>query len=188
MPRPILDPIEPWPRGRPPVIDWTEAAELLAEGMPAALVATRLGCSRQTVWRALRRSRALQEQLGEMAYRQRAETGSRLHALRPLVARALERKLDEGNTRVILWLAQRLGVANHGYPEIVPRDLVDANAADHQDATRVLPALEPQVEHAIEVLARLAQDGEDALIAARRLDDERVVAKIATPPDGGSTT
>ena len=130
-----LPPLPPPPRGRPASFDWATAAEMLAAGLSSTEVAERMGCSRQTVWRALRRSRAMQDQVGEIVHRQRAEAGARLHALRAEIVRAIEMKVHQRDTRVILWLAGRLRLAETIYPATAPRDLVESPVAGASDAT-----------------------------------------------------
>jgi hypothetical protein len=101
---------EPRARGRTVrrVVDWHQAAELLAQGMTAAAVAERVGCSRAALARRRRNDAVFQTWI----VRCRAAPGEpgehRLAALRPTLHAAIEKEVGAGNVRVILWLADRL--------------------------------------------------------------------------------
>jgi len=98
-------------------IDWADVARLLAAGWTTAEVARHVGCTRQHVWRILRRSPALQKAILEAERETRLESGSLYASLQPRIAKALSRAVDEGNPRVILWLAERLCSAAPSYTE-----------------------------------------------------------------------
>jgi hypothetical protein len=91
-------------------IDWTEVARLLADGRTTAEIARAVGCSRQHVWRLLRRSASLHRDMREAGHEATMETGSRFAALQPRVVEELARQLDNGNVRVLLWLASRINL------------------------------------------------------------------------------
>jgi AcrR family transcriptional regulator len=120
---------------------------MLSDGHTTAEVAREVGCSRQHVWRILRRSRALYWAIAEAETEAVRDANARLAGLRPLVADALARGLDEGNVRVTLWLADRLGLgcARNGRalppPEdddpLDPETLIDGD--DDAAASNTLP-------------------------------------------------
>jgi len=107
-PRPL--PV-PQPR-RATAVDWGRIVALLAQGVSTMDVARRVGCSRQTVWNVLRRSRALEEALDDAETELGVNARLRLRGLRPLLADSLAAEVDKGNVRVILWLADRLHLAD----------------------------------------------------------------------------
>jgi transposase len=103
---------EPEPRARRRtvrrVIDWHQAAELLAQGMSIADVATRLGCSRGAVARRRKHDPAFQTWIARCR-EAGAETDSRrLTDLRQTLQKAIEEQVRDRNLRVVLWLADRL--------------------------------------------------------------------------------
>jgi Helix-turn-helix domain of resolvase len=101
---------EPRARGRAGrrVIDWHQAAELLAQGLRAAAVAARVGCARATLARKCRHDPAFQKLLACCRDAQSEQEGSELADLRDTLHRAIEAQVRDGNVRVILWLADRL--------------------------------------------------------------------------------
>jgi hypothetical protein len=78
------------------------------------------------------------------------------------VVRAIEHKVREGDTRVILWLARRLRLADMNYPDVAPRVLVESPLAATKDATRAMAALEAPVEATLDSLARIEAQSEHA--------------------------
>ena len=103
-----LAPPVPQPK-RPTRVDWRRVTELLAEGNSTAEVAAAVGCSRQTVWNVLRKSRAMEDTLYDAESEIGTNANLRLRGLRPKVADALAREVDKGNVRVMLWLPRRSG-------------------------------------------------------------------------------
>jgi hypothetical protein len=101
---------EPRARGRAGrrVIDWHQAAELLARGLTSAAVAARVGCARATLARKRRHDPVFQGWLARCREAQPEEEGSGLADLRDTVHRVIEAHVRDGNLRVILWLADRL--------------------------------------------------------------------------------
>jgi hypothetical protein len=101
---------EPRARGRTVrrVVDWHQAAELLAQGLTTAAVAERVGCSRAALVRRRRNDPVFQTWIA----RSRAAPGERaehpLAELRPTLHAAIEKEVGAGNVRVVLWLADRL--------------------------------------------------------------------------------
>jgi hypothetical protein len=96
-------------------IDRHEVARLLAEGRPVGEVAEAVGCTRQHVWRLMRKSRLLARAVADAEYELGAECTGRLDALRPAVAETLVQQLHAGNVRVLLWLADQLEFGKTSY-------------------------------------------------------------------------
>lgn len=140
---PARDPA-PLRRGPRRRIDWGEVATLLADGVPTIEVAHFVGCSRQHVWRILRSSNALRLRLGEERARIAAECGSQIEGLRRTIADRIEREVNGGNIRVLLWAADRLGITNHALPS---RQLGDGTQETlDTDAPYFDEALEPEFQ------------------------------------------
>lgn len=112
MPHPST-PLKPLSHHR---IDWAAAAEMLAAGCSTQETAERLGIHRTTVWRALKTSARFRAAVEERRARRVSDTAARLEALRGEVAEALVVMLRDGDRRVLLWLADRLGVM--GLPSV----------------------------------------------------------------------
>jgi hypothetical protein len=88
------------------VIDWHQAAELLAQGMPTAEVAARIGCSRGALARRRRHDPVFQTWMARCGDAE--PDGERLADLRSTLQQAIANEVGKGNVRVILWLADRL--------------------------------------------------------------------------------
>jgi transposase-like protein len=88
-------------------VDWRRAAQLLAEGKTHGEVAHALGCAPSTIRRRLARDRQLMDTVARMAARHDPEE-ERLRTLRQTCQQAIEDEVQNGNVRVILWLADRL--------------------------------------------------------------------------------
>ncbi|MGH6902727.1 MAG: hypothetical protein ACREIR_08305 [Geminicoccaceae bacterium] len=101
---------EPRARGRAArrVIDWHQAAELLARGLTSAAVAAHVGCARATLARKRRHDPVFQGWLARCREAQPEQESSGLPDLRDTVHRVIEAHVRDGNLRVILWLADRL--------------------------------------------------------------------------------
>jgi hypothetical protein len=103
---------EPEPRARRRtmrrVIDWHRAAELLAQGMSTADVATRVGCSRSALARRRKHDSVFQTWMARCREAGAEPDGRGLADLRPTLHEAIEKEVRDGNLRVILWLADRL--------------------------------------------------------------------------------
>ena len=126
----------PMPRGPKSPFDWRLAAQLLAEGRSTVEVATVLGCSRQTVWRVLRRSPSLRARVAELRRRDRAETGARLLGLREMVVDTIHQAIADGDKRMTRWLADRLGIYRFGLQEEVAE--LAAAGADQLESEAVI--------------------------------------------------
>jgi hypothetical protein len=118
-------------------VDWEKIAVMLANGRQMNDIVGATGCSRQTIWRALRRSPRLVERVREERTRLQSEAGSMVDGLRILVANGLIRLVHQGDTRVLLWLADRLKIHNYTYS----RRPASTNPADDFD----MPALEAEL-------------------------------------------
>ena len=101
---------EPRARGRTVrrVIDWHRAAELLAQGMSTADVATRVGCSRGALTRRRRHDLVFQTWMARCRDAGAEPDSRSLADLRLTLHEAIEKEVRGGNVRVILWLADRL--------------------------------------------------------------------------------
>ena len=138
---PVLFPARRLRRRR---VDRNLVAALLAVGFSVTEVAEKAGCSRQHVWRMMRRSESLGRALATVEFDVAREANGKLAALRPVVASALLRALADRNVRVMLWLADRLGLGIDGYA--APRHAAVAKAeALHPKERRELKRLRKQV-------------------------------------------
>lgn len=90
------------------VIDWHQAAELLAQGMTIADVARRLDCSRSALARRRRHDPVFQNWMARCREAAAEPGAQRLADLRLTLHQAIETEVRAGNVRVILWLADRL--------------------------------------------------------------------------------
>ncbi len=90
------------------VIDWRQAAELLARGLPAAIVARRVGCSRSQLSRKRTQNPNFRRWIEEFGDPAGERQGNPIGDLRAVVHAAIETEVRKGNVRVILWLADRL--------------------------------------------------------------------------------
>ena len=90
------------------VIDWHQAAQLLAQGMTTADVASRVGCSRGALGRKRRHDTVFQSWMAGCRDAAAAADSPPLADLRHTLQKAIENEVGDGNVRVILWLADRL--------------------------------------------------------------------------------
>jgi hypothetical protein len=95
-------------RAEPRRIDWHQAAELLAGGMPMISVADRLGCSRSQLSRKRHHDPAFQRLIEDSKQTAAQRERDRIGELRLAVHAAIETEVGKGNVRVVLWLADRL--------------------------------------------------------------------------------
>ena len=119
---------------------WEHAACLLARGHGVCAVASELGVSRTTIWRALKNSRAFQDMVATEYAEMAVEAGGRMQALRDKVSARIERKVEEDDTRVILWLADRLGLVGPHYAKRKMIDQTDPKWFQHDEALERLSA------------------------------------------------
>lgn len=156
-------------------IDWAAAAEMLAAGLSTQETAERLGIHRTTVWRALKISARFRAAVEERRARRVSDTAARLEALRGEVAEALVVLLRDGDRRVLLWLADRLGVM--GLPSVPG----GAGAAAHGLPALVSPAAAAAPGEGA-ARSRMARAHDTALARARAIaaaEAERAAAKTA---------
>jgi hypothetical protein len=103
---------EPEPRARRRtarrVVDWHRAAELLAQHITIADVATRVGCSRGAVARRRKHDPVFQTWITRCREAGAEPDDRKLTDLRPTLHDAIEKEVYAGNVRVVLWLADRL--------------------------------------------------------------------------------
>jgi hypothetical protein len=101
---------EPRARGRTVrrVVDWHQAAELLAQGMTIAAVADRVGCSRGALARRRRDDAVFQTWMARCRAGSAEPTDQPLADLRQPLHESIEKEVRAGSVRVILWLADRL--------------------------------------------------------------------------------
>jgi transcriptional regulator with XRE-family HTH domain len=90
------------------VVDWHQAAELLARGMTAAAVAERVGCSRAALARRRKNDGVFQGWMERCRAAAAEPEDHRLADLSQTLHEAIEKEVCAGNVRVILWLADRL--------------------------------------------------------------------------------
>jgi transcriptional regulator with XRE-family HTH domain len=133
----------PHPRRATP-LDWGRIVELLAQGVSTLDVAQRVGCSRQTVWKVLRRSRALEEALDDAESELGVNARLRLRGLRPL-ADSLAAEVDKGNVRVILWLADRLHLADDRPWRRTARDRAEEEPLEAASVARLRRSLDARI-------------------------------------------
>jgi hypothetical protein len=156
----------PNPRGQKRKFDWRLAAQMLAEGRSTTEVGTILGCSRQTVWRILRRSDALRVRTQELRRRDRAEYGARLLGLRGMVVDTIHQAIADGDKQMTRWLADRLGL--HRF------ELLEAAAAEAEPGGAQLDAeclldravAEADAARAAAIMEAAEKDAADATVAA----------------------
>ena len=112
--RPQVQPQLPTVRGKKD-IHWEWASALLARGHSVSMVAQQLRISRTTLWKALKESPELRRMVAAEQAEMAIEAGAPLHALRNDVTFLIREKLQEGDTRVLLWLANKLGIVAANY-------------------------------------------------------------------------
>ncbi|HYD32605.1 MAG TPA: hypothetical protein VEB64_17310, partial [Azospirillaceae bacterium] len=102
-------------------IDWDEIALVLGRGAPVTQVAELYRCSRVTIWKKMRSDDRFRRLVAEEQARARAESAAHMEMLREKTARKLEQLLDQGNVRVVLWLAKQLGLVAADYSGLLAR-------------------------------------------------------------------
>ncbi|MGF1562477.1 MAG: LuxR C-terminal-related transcriptional regulator [Geminicoccaceae bacterium] len=94
-------------KGKRKRLNWQIGEAMIDEGASNAEIANELGCSASTV----AKHRRVRRHVHEVAMNTTALTPTDApHCLRDTVQHAIEREIDNGNTRIILWLAERLNV------------------------------------------------------------------------------
>jgi hypothetical protein len=133
-----------------PTIDWRQAAELLARGLPLATVARQLGCSRSHLSRKRNQSAPFRRLIAEFAGDAGERQHDRIGDLRTAVHLAIETEVRKGNVRVILWLADRLKL-------ITPPD----DRTPEQELYAILGGLSADELREFESLGDRSQTGSD---------------------------
>ncbi len=104
---PLIAPlIVPKPR-RVTRVDWARIVQMVGAGRPVAEVAREAGCSPQHVRRIVRRARRPSAADSAVLV---VDMNVRLSALRLEIVEGLARAVAADDPRVMLWLAERLGV------------------------------------------------------------------------------
>ena len=102
----------PEPRARRRTVrrvgDWHRGAELLAQGLSTADVATRVGCSRGALARRRKHDSVFQTWMARCREAGAEPDNPGLADLRPTLHESIEKEVRGGNVRVMLWLADRL--------------------------------------------------------------------------------
>jgi hypothetical protein len=93
-------------------IDWDLAAPMLARGSGVGNAARVVGCHRTTVWRARCGSEAFRRRIAGLRADYVTEAAAPPDRLREEVVAGIRQKVALGNVRVLLWLADRLGLAS----------------------------------------------------------------------------
>ena len=102
---------EPEPRARRMarrVVDWHQAAELLAQGLTTAAVAERVGCSYAALARRRKNDAVFQTWMTRCRAAAAEPDEHPLADLSQTLREAIEKEVSAGNVRVVLWLADRL--------------------------------------------------------------------------------
>jgi len=91
-----------------PVIDWRMGAELLAQGLSVSEAAKQIGCTRSQLSRRRNHDQLFKDWIAESEMKSSAPREQRLESLRDRLHDAIDAEVQNGNVRVILWLADRL--------------------------------------------------------------------------------
>ena len=90
------------------VIDWRLAALLLAQGLTIAETARRVGCSRCQLSRRRNHDPVFQSWIEECELDMGPARSYKAGSLRQRLRDAIDAEVQNGNVRVILWLADRM--------------------------------------------------------------------------------
>jgi len=97
-------------RRKPRQIDWHRVAEMLVEGKPMSTVARDLGCSRSAISRRRNHDPIFQGWLQRLSRIHSPDPEERVAELRRALHEAIQAEIKARNTRIILWLAERLNL------------------------------------------------------------------------------
>ena len=124
-------------------IDWSKAAWLAANGAPPREIMTAVGCSRSQLRRrqtSCSLFRALVTQYAADIVRKGGKASLPSRPLEETVRAKLEEEIAEGNTRVALWLAERLRLfvpeVGEGTDDAIKRLLKTMSEAERDAFTR----------------------------------------------------
>lgn len=95
-----------------PVVDWRMAAELLARGVSIAETARQCGCSRSQLSRRRNHDPLFQSWIEACEISLPPVRERKIGSLRQRLHDAIDAEVQDGNVRVILWLADRLKLVN----------------------------------------------------------------------------
>lgn len=95
-----------------PVVDWRLGAELLARGETITDTARQIGCSRQQLSRRFNHDQLFKDLVAEFEPKTPERVETRLGSLRQRLHDAIDAEVQNGNVRVILWLADRMKLIN----------------------------------------------------------------------------
>ncbi len=90
------------------VIDWRMAAELLAQGLSIAEAARRVGCSRSHLSRRRNHDPIFRSWIDDCEFDIAPMRARKMGSLRQRLRDAIDTEVQNGNVRVILWLADRM--------------------------------------------------------------------------------
>jgi len=144
--------------------DWRLISQLLSEGKSTTEIGLVLGCSRQTVWRFLRKSTALRTRSSELRRRDRAEIGAKLLGLRGMVIETIHQAIADGDKQMTRWLADRLGL--HRFEAIEAVAAIDEPGVEQLDAEALLDSAPTQADFARAAMVESAADREATVAAA----------------------
>lgn len=91
-----------------PIVDWRKGAELLAQGLTITEAARQIGCTRSQLSRRRNHDQLFQDWITEFEVGPQSLPDQRLSSLRDRLHDAIDAEVQNGNVRVILWLADRL--------------------------------------------------------------------------------
>ena len=97
-------------RRKPRQIDWCRVAEMLVENKPVNTVAQEVGCSRSAISRKRNHDPIFQDWLQRLRSVHLPDPEERAAELRRALHEAIQAEIKAGNTRIILWLAERLNL------------------------------------------------------------------------------
>jgi hypothetical protein len=138
-------------RAGPRAIDWRQAAELLARGLPVTTVARQVGCSRTHLSRKRNQNAAFRRLIEQFAQPVAEPQPAPIGDLRVVVRAAIETQVRKDNVRVILWLADRLKL-------ITP----PGEQTPEQELRGILRDLSDDELHEFESLGDRSQAGSDS--------------------------
>jgi hypothetical protein len=110
-------PTAPKPPSRGKRLDWRRAARLLAEGRRVEDVAKELCVPAARLHRNLRRSTRFRDRISAEGYAITEETALSLTNLSYTMSQALAATLKNGDPKVVLWVAERVGLGGARSPD-----------------------------------------------------------------------
>lgn len=129
------------PRAESRRIDWRLGARLLADGMSLVDTARRIGCSRSAISRKRKTDPIFREWIEEFRVLRPDYASERIAGLRRVLQDAIDKEVQAGNVRVILWLADRLKLMTAPSERTPEQELRDLLGSLSQDEMREFEAL-----------------------------------------------